>query len=416
MSGKQALEGIKVADFSWSVVGPLTTKHLADHGATVVRVESHTRPETTRVGGPYKDGIPGIDRSSQYSLYNTSKYGMSLNLNKPKGREVAHKLMMWADVVVESFTPGTMGRMGLDYETISKARPDIIYASTSCYGQYGPIAERPGYGQMASAQAGITNMVGWPDRPTVSNTLPHTDLISPPFLVTTIMAALDYRRRTGKGLRIDQAQVEAGVHFFAPAVMDYTVNKRIMERNGNHYPHAVPHNAYPCREFGRWCAIAVFTDDEWDRFCKVIGAPQWTKDTRFATFQGRKENEEELDRLVGEWTVGFSPEEIVNRLQENEIAAGIMKTMEELYNDPQLEHLGFWRYMDHQVLDVHAHEGPPYRLSKTPDRQSTSPCLGEHNEYVYKELLGYSDDEVADMLVEGVITTEADVPQFEASY
>ena len=140
MTGKQALDGIKVADFSWSVVGPLATKHLADHGAMVVRVESHTRPGVNRIGGPYKDDIPGVDRSSLYSWFNTSKYGMSLNLNKTKSREVARRLIMWADILVESFTPGTMKKFGLDYETIRKAKPDIIYVSTSCYGQYGPIA------------------------------------------------------------------------------------------------------------------------------------------------------------------------------------------------------------------------------------------------------------------------------------
>jgi len=413
---KQALEGIKVADFSWSIVGPLTGKHLADHGATVVRVESHTRPETNRVGGPYKDGIPGIDRSSLYSLYNTSKYGMSLNLDKPKGREVARRLIIWADVVIESFTPGVMKRLGLDYETVSKVKPEIIYVSTSCYGQYGPVAQSPGYGQMASALSGITNMIGWPDGPTVTNSTPHTDFISPPFLVSTIIAALDYRRRTGKGIYIGQSQVESGVHFFAPAVMDYIVNKRIMKRNGNHYSHAAPHGVYPCRGKDRWCAIAVFSNEEWGRFCEAIGNPEWTSDPRFATLKGRRENQEELDHLVAEWTVNLRPEEVTSRLQANGISAGIVKTMKELYEDPQLDHLGFWRYLDHPVIGIHAHQGPPFILSKTPDQQFTSPCLGQHNEYIYKEILGFSDDEVANLLIEGVITTEADLPEFRTAF
>lgn len=411
MTGKQALEGIKVADFSWSVVGPLATKHLADHGATVVRVESHTRPGINRVGGPYKDDIPGLDHSSLYSWFNTSKYGMSLNLRKAKSREVARRLVMWADVLVESFTPGTMKRFGLDYETVRKARPDIVYASTSCYGQYGPAALKPGFGQTATALAGITNMIGWPDQATMANAMPHTDFINPPFLVTTILAALDYRRRTGKGLYLDQSQTECGVHFFAPPVMDYLVNQRVMERNGNHHPHAVPHNVYPCRGDDRWCAIAVFNDEAWKGFCDAIGNPQWAKEAKFATLSRRKKNEEELDRLVSEWTLNVTCEEAVNRLQKRGVAAGVVKTIRELYEDPQLAHLGFWRYLDHPVLGVHAHVGPPYRLSRTPDRQFTSPCLGQHNEYVYKELLGFSDDEVEDMLIEGVITSEADIPE-----
>jgi len=226
------------------------------------------------------------------------------------------------------------------------------------------------------------------------------------------MAALDYRRRTGKGLYLEQSQTEAGVHFFAPLVMDYIINKRIAKRDGNHNPYAAPHGVYPCRGDDRWCAIAVFTDEEWKRFCDVMGNPQWTRDAKFVTFGERKENEEELDRLVGEWTVNFTPEELMSLLQEREIDAGVVRTLRELYEDPQIEYLGFWRYLDHPVIGVHAHQGPPFQLSKTPDGQFTSPCMGQHNEYVYKELLGFSDDEVAQLLIEGVITTEADLPEF----
>jgi benzylsuccinate CoA-transferase BbsF subunit len=245
----------------------------------------------------------------------------------------------------------------------------------------------------------------------MANAMPHTDFINPPFLVTAIMAALDYRRKTGKGLYLDQSQTESGVHFFAPPVMDYMVNGRIMERNGNHYPHAAPHNVYPCRGDDRWCAIAVFDDEVWKGFREAVGNPEWAEEARFATLSKRKENEEELDRLVSAWTENFTPEDVVSRLQERGVAAGVVKTMEELYADPQLAHFGFWRYLDHPVVGVHAHTGPPYRLSKTPDRQFTSPCLGQHNEYVYRELLGFSDDEITDMLIEGVITTDADIPE-----
>jgi crotonobetainyl-CoA:carnitine CoA-transferase CaiB-like acyl-CoA transferase len=412
----QALEGVKVADFSWAIVGPLAARHLADHGAQVVRVESHARPETNRFGGPYKDEIPGIDRGSLFSLYNSSKYGMSLNLSKPKAREVALRLMQWADVVIESFTPGTMRKNGLDYETIKKAKPDIIYISTSCYGQYGPFAESPGYGQLASAQCGIYYSIGWPDRPSETTSAPHTDFIGPIFLVPTVIAALDYRSRTGKGLYVDQSQVEAGVQFYAPPVMDYMVNKKIMMRGGNHWPYAAPHNVYPCLGDDRWCAIAVFTDEEWKGCSNALGNPPWTQEAKFSDFSGRKENEEELDRRLSEWTARHTPKEVMEKMQEKGVAAGIVQTMEELYQDPQLKHLGFWRYLEHPVIGVHAHQGPPFRLSETPDRQFTSPCLGQHNDFIYKELLGYSDEEMAELLKEGVITTEADLPAFKASF
>lgn len=416
MVKKQALEGIKVADFSWSIVGPLTGRHLADHGATVVRVESHTRPETQRVGGPYKDNIPGIDRSSLFTLYNTSKYGMSLNLDKPEAREVARRLMLWADVVLESFTPGIMQRFQLDYGTIRQVKPDIIYASSSSFGQYGPIAKMPGYGQMVSAQAGITNVIGWPDQPTATNTIPHTDFISPPFLITAIIAALDYRRRTGEGLYLDHAQLEAGVHFFSPPVMDYICNHRILERQGNKHPYATPHSVYPCRGEDRWCALAVFSDEDWLKLCGTMGNPSWVTDGKFATFLSRKENEEELNHLISQWTTNFTPEDLMTKLQEAKVAAAVVKNIKELYDDTQLNHNGFWRYLEHPIIGKHAHQGPPFHLSKTPDRQFSAPCLGQNNEYIYKELLGYSDEEIADFMIDGVITTEADIPEFKASF
>ncbi len=415
-SPQQALDGIKVVDFSWSIVGPLTVKHLADHGATVVRVESHTRPETNRLGGPYKDDISGIDRSSLYSLYNTSKYGMSLNMTHKRSREVARRLMLWADVVLESFTPGVMKKYDLDYDTIKKEKPDIIYVSTSCYGQYGPIAKNPGYGQLATAQCGISHSVGWPDLPSMAGSTPHTDFISPTFLTTTILAALDYKGRTGRGLHIDQSQVEAGVHFFAPPAIDYMMNQRILSRDGNHHPHASPHNVYPCLGEDKWCAIAVFTEKEWQNFLEAIESPGWATSDRFATLYKRKENEEELDRLIGAWTARYTPKEVMNRMQNHGVAAGMVKTMKDICEDPQLAHLGFFRYLEHPILGKHAHQGPPFRLSLSPDRQFTSPCLGQHNAYVYKEFLKYSDDEIAEMLIEGVITTEADLPDFKASF
>jgi len=415
MKRRQALEGIKVADFSWVIVGPLSMKHLADHGATVVRVESHTRPETSRLSGPYKDNITSIEHSGFYPTYNSSKYGISLDLTKPRGREIALRLIMWADVVAESYTPGTMKEWGLDYESVAKLKPDIIYVSTCQYGQYGPLAQLPGYGQLAAALSGISNAIGWPDLLPSTNAIAHTDFICPHFVVATVMAALDYRRRTGRGVYLDQSQLEAAVHFFAPPVMDYLVNNRIMERSGNRLPYAAPHGAYPCRGNDRWCAIVVFSDEEWRGLCDAMGNPEWTQDPKFATFLGRKENEDELDRLVGQWTINFTAEEVMSLMQAKGVAAGVVEDLKDMFEDPQLKHYGFLRYFEHPVMGEISYQGPPFRLSKTPDGQFSAPCLGQHNEYVYKELLGLSDEEIAELLIEKVITTEADLPEFKPS-
>lgn len=410
MEKRLALQGIKVADFAWVAVGPITTKYLADHGATVIHIESHTRIETLRTASPFKDDIPGVDRSGFFANYNSSKYGLSLNLDKPKGREIALKLIMWADVVAESFSPKAMRRWGLDYESVSKMKPDIIYLSTCQQGQSGPHAMFPGYGQLATAVAGGYHLSGWPDRGPAPPQGAYTDFINPRFGVTTIMAALDYRRRTGKGVHLDQSQFETALHFFAPPIMDYSVNKRIMNRNGNRVPDAAPHGAYPCKGEDRWCAIAVSNDEEWQAFCHVIGEAEWTADPRFAHLPVRKENADELDKLVAGWTINHEAEQIEKLMQDAGIPASVVENSRDLFEDTQLKHRGHFRWLEHKVMGQCAYDGPSFRLSKTPDCQSAAPALGQHNEYVYQEILGLSDNEIAELLIEGIITTEDDIP------
>lgn len=412
--GKLALEGIKVADFTWVVVGPATTKYLADQGATVVHVESHTRPDPIRVSAPFKDGVPGIDRSGYFTYNNSSKYGISLDLNKPRGQEIGQKLIAWADVVVENFRPGAMHRWGLDYDMVNQTRPDIVYLSASMQGQYGPYSTLPGLGPLANAFAGIYHLSGWPDRGPAAVWGPYTDFVSPRFAVAAIMAALHYRRKTGKGQHIDISQVETVTHLFAPLVMDYTVNRRVANRDGNHLAWAAPHGIYPCKGEDHWCAIGVFTDEDWCAFTRIIGETAWATDPRFASLSTRKEHEEELDRLVGAWTVQYTAEQVEAMMQSAGIAASTVENSRDLFEDPQLKHRGSLHYMEHPVIGRHAYGRPAFRLSKTPDRQSAAPALGQHNEYVCKQILGLSDDEIAQLLVDRVLTTEADLPPMAA--
>ena len=411
MTNKGILEGIKVVDFTWVIVGPQVARELAEHGATVVRIESHTRPDTLRVSAPYRDGIPGIDRSAYYAAFNTNKYGMSLDLTKPKGREVAQRLVAWADVVTDGMTPGSMAKLGLDYESCCQIKPDIIYYSTCQFGQKGPYNTLGGYGTMGAGYAGISHLTGWPDHLPVHLPVGHTDNMAPWYLCSVVLAALDYRRRTGKGLYLDQAQVEAGVTFWGPGLLDYAVNGRIPIRMGNRDPYMSPHGAFPCQGHDRWANIAVATDEEWQALCRAMGDPEWAREPRFATLLGRKDNEDELEHLIGEWSKGYSPEEVMVLLQGAGVAAGVVSTAQDLFEDPQLKHRGHFVPLEHRVIGVHHYHMPAYRLSKTPAHlDRAAPCLGQDNEFVYKEILGYSDEEVAQLLLDGVITTEHDVP------
>lgn len=413
---KQALEGIKVADFSWVATGPLSIKYLADHGATVVHVESHTRPDSIRVATPFKDGKPGIDHSGFFTDHNSSKYGMSLNLNKPKGREIAQRLVMWADVIAESYTPGAMAKWGLDYDNARRIKPDIIYLSVSIEGQNGPRAMLPGYGPISNAIAGIYQLSGWPDQGPAAPWGAYADYIAPRFAVASLMAALDHKRRTGEGQYIDLSQVESALQFLAPPILDCFVNGRVMNRDGNHLPYAAPHGVYPCMGSDRWCAIAVFSDMEWRSFSSTIGGPAWTEDPRFGGIVGRKENEEELDRLVGGWSINHTAEQVEALMQSAGIAASVLENTKDLFEDPQVRHYGFFRWLEHAVMGRHVYTSVGFRLPETPDSQFAAPALGQHTDYVCRNILGLTDDQVAELVVEGAITTEADLPSVKAIF
>ena len=408
---KLPLEGIKVADFTQAAAGPVTTKMLANYGATVVKVETHTRLDNSRTASPFK-GPPSVDGSGYFANFNSGKYSISFNLRKPKGKEVALKLISWADVVTENFAAGAMERLGLDYESVKRIKPEIIYWSNCQLGHSGPLANYRGFGHQSAALSGMFHISGWPDRNPSPPYGAYTDFITPYFAVTFILASLSYRRRTGKGLYLDQSQYESALQFIAPPIMDYQVNKRILGRDGNHLPYAAPHGVYRCQGEERWVAIAVFTDDEWMAFCKAIGSQKWTGDAKFNTLSGRKKNEEELDKLIGRWTIEQTAEEIEALLQKAGVCAHVVESAADLFEDPQLKHRKHFQYAEHAFIGRHAYDAPSARLSKTPWKMGPGPCIGQHNEYVLKELLGYSDDDIADLLIEGAMTTDADLPEF----
>lgn len=405
MKPKQVFAGVKVADFSWAATGPLASRTLAEHGATVIHIESHGRPTISRLTQPFKDSIPGLDRSAHGAKLNANKYGMSLDLSKSKGLEIAKKLIQWADVVTESFRPGQMKKWGLDYETIRKFKSDIIYFSTNMQGQYGPHIMFGAYGAQLTCLSGFSWLTGREEREPVVLWGAYTDWVSYPHLVIALAGALARRRKTGKGMYLDQSQYESGVTFLAQAILDYDVNKRVASRQRNRENVAAPHGAYPCKGQNRWVVIAVFADEEWEAFCRTIGNPEWT--LRFNTFLSRKRNEDELDKLIAQWTIQHTPEEVMSLMQANGVEAGVVQNSGDLFNDPQLKHREHYVSLNHSVIGRHAYPNEAIKFSKTPPVfWKAGPCIGEDNEYVYKETLGFTDDEISDLMAEGVITIE----------
>lgn len=399
--GTLPLAGLKVADFSWIGVGPITAKYLADHGADVIRVETANPPDRLRVGGPFKDGIFGPNRSQFFGAFNTSKRSIALKLKTPEGQEIAKRLIAWADVVVESFTPGTVEDLGIDYERAKALNPDVIYVSTCLMGQTGPAARLAGYGNHAAAISGFYEVTGWDDRPPSGPFTAYTDTIAPRFLATAVLAAIDHWKRTGEGCRIEQAQMEAALHFLAPEIVEYQLSGKVPRRAGNDDPAMAPHGAYPVAGEDEWIAIAVTDDAAWQRLAEVIGEP-WAREERWATVAGRLAGRRELDALIGAWTAPQDGYALMERLQRARVAAGVVQRSSDLLRDPQLAHRGFFHPMVHPEMGEVPYEGHQFVISGyRSGPRSPAPCLGEHSMEVLLEVLGYDADDVA-RLAEGL--------------
>jgi len=399
---KSVFAGLKVLEFSWYAAGPMITKYLADYGAEVIHVESTTRPDGFRSYPPFRDNIPGPNRSAVYAMHNNNKYGMTLNLKHPEGLAIAKKLTARADVLLENFTPGTIARLGLGYEELRRTNPGLVMISTCNMGQTGPHAHQPGFGSQLTSLMGIVELTGWPDRDPVLLWGPYVDYIGVVYGAIALVVALDYRRRTGQGQYIDVSQYECGLQFIAPVLLDYVTSGRVATRDGNRCDYAAPHGAYPCKGADRWCVIGIFSDADWVNFGRALGNPAWATDPRFATLQGRKKHEEEIDQLIAAWTSQFPAEEVMARLQAHGVDAGVVRYGEDIFTDPHLVRYA-WTKLDHPELGRHRYQLPPFKLSRSPaEINRPAPLLGEHNEYVCTRILGYSISEYQRLSAEGV--------------
>ncbi|MCL4181882.1 MAG: CoA transferase [Burkholderiaceae bacterium] len=410
MSGKGGgdtgvFSDLTIVAFSWAMVGPLTLKFFADFGATVIRVETQRRPCVTRTSAPFKDGLPGLNRSGYFNHFSANMLSMSVDMSHPHGIELARELVAHADVVMENFTPGVMDKWGLGYDALRAIKPDIIMARQNGFGVEGPYRNLAAFGMILAAIAGIPNFIGWPDRgPLPAGVSAYTDCISPRFMAAAVIAALEYRDRTGEGQLLDLAQFETAISFFLPGVLDYAVNGREPVRGGNTCEHAAPHNVYPCKGVERWCTVAALDDRQWRTLCAVIGNPECADDPRFDTLLHRKENEAALDALVAQWTRTLDPDEVMERLQAAGVPAGAVQGAADLLADPQLAHRRLFWPLEHGEMGLFTHLGASIDMSLTPPRATMpSPCLGEHNEYVLTRILGKTDDEFIELLASGVL-------------
>ena len=396
--------GLNVLDFCWVVIGPMTTRYFSDYGATVVRVESAHRPDVLRNGEPFAGGEPGIDRSGYYANYNSGKLSITLNMADDRAKEVAFELAtQWADVVTENFTPGTIERMGLGYDAIAAVNPRVIMFSASMLGRGGPNDAQPGFGPVLTALSGHTHLTGWPDRAPTSPYGAYTDFLSPHLAISAIAGALEHRRETGRGQHLDLSQLEASLYFVAQPLLDFSANGRLSTRDGNRDPAMAPHNAYPCSAAGTWCTIACPDDDAWRRLSALMGQPGLAEDPRFASIEDRKRNDDEIDALVGAWTVSMEAGEVMRQCQEAGVSAGAVRSSADLFDDQQLAHRQHFVYMDHAAMGRYASDGNSFKLSAAEPTYRPSPLLGEHSEHVCRVLLGMDAARFRQMQNDGVL-------------
>lgn len=397
------LEGVRVADFSWIGVGPITAKALGDHGATVIHIETDKPVDRLRMTGPFKDNIPGMNRCQFFGAFNTSKLSLGLNLKSPEGHAIARKLLAWCDVSINSFTAGTMNKNGLGYEAARALNPGIIMAETCLLGQTGPAARMSGYGYHAAAVSGFYEVTGWNDRSPGGPFNAYTDTVAPRFLAATIMAALDHRRRTGEGQHIDQAQMESALHFLAPELLDVQVSGVSARRNGNHSPTAFPHDAFPCAGDDQWCAIAIETDAQWQSLKGALGDPAWAT-SELDTLPGRRAAAELIDSELGEFTRSFEPRALMNLLQAAGVPAGMAQRSSDHQLDPQFAHRSFFRHLEHPEMGTVPYEGHQFRISGYDSGpRLPAPCLGEHTYEVLRDIIGLSDEDIAEAFAAGAV-------------
>ncbi len=399
-----ALEGTRVVELGWAAAGPLVGTYLAQHGADVIHVESSTALDPFRsTYPPFRDNVVGPDRAGMFAFYNAGKRGVTLDLKQPRAVELALRLVKTADVVIESFPAGTLARRGLGQDALRRARADLVILSSCNQGQTGPHAQHPGYGSQLTALAGFNELLGEPGRTPVILYGPYIDYIAVGYGVIAILAALERHRRTGEGCVIDLSQYEAGLQFLAPALLEHAANGTVPTRDADHDRVAVPHGVYPTRGDDRWVALSVWSDDEWSRFRVALGDDEWSRDAELATTAGRREREAELDDHIAAWTRTRTREEIVAMLRARGLRAAAVESVGELFDDEQLAHRGVWRRAAHGGLGEVGLMAPPFGLSETPARPDRAgPTLGEHNEAVFKGLLGLSADEYASLAADGV--------------
>ena len=395
---KLPLNGIRVADFTQIQAGGHCAQWLAVLGAEVIKIESKKRPELLRLMAP------GLNRSSAFNSLNYGKKDCTINLQKQEGIELAKRIIRISDIVSENFATGTMERFGMGYHDLKLIKPDIIMISVSGPGRTGPDKDHVAYAPTIHAYSGMCSLTGYTGRPPNMMGAMWVDAMAAQTAAFATLAALNHRAVTGEGQHIDVSMTEVMLSLLPEAVTDYAMNRRVRGREGNRDDIMAPHGCYRCRGDDKWVAIAVSSDEEWRSLCQVIGRPEWMEDERFSDEFSRWRNQDELDRLITEWTRGHTHYEVMGILQRAGVACGPSANPAELATDPHLKERDFFVEIEHPEMGKGIYGRLPLRIDGAHiGNYSTAPLLGEHNDYVFGELLGIPRREMERLIEEEII-------------
>ena len=413
---RRPLEGVRVIDLTRIVAGPNATRLLATMGAEVIRVEWHDDRAIDLLRG-VRPTVPGgeadsVNRSGLFNNINPGKYGITLNMNVPQGRDLFKRLITRATVLCENYSPGQMERWELGYDTLREINPGLIYLQITGMGKSGTYKNYLSVGPTAQALSGLTHMSGFPEpMPPAGWGYSYLDHSTGYYGAMLVQAALLQRRRTGRGCYIDLSQTEVGIMLSGTATLEAQVTGKSTARHGNRMQAAAwaPHGAYPCRGADEWIAIAVQTDEQWEALVAEIGAPSWTRDAHFQTTVGRKAHEDDLDRLLAEFTKNEDRYDLMHRLQRRGVPAGVVqKSVDRYTRDPQLQERGYFVPLPQSEIGTWPIEGFPAQCQNMridvgglPGR--AAPIMGEDNDYVYRDILGLTPEEIAALREDWII-------------
>jgi crotonobetainyl-CoA:carnitine CoA-transferase CaiB-like acyl-CoA transferase len=411
------LRGTRVLDLTRVWSGPLAGRILADLGAEVIQIvgrvtvsSNRPQPAVAEIMGVFPGNDPGErpwNRMSQANDFNRNKLGLALELDTPEGIDIFKRLVRISDVVLENFSPRVMSNFGLDYPVLKEINPGLIMCSMPGYGLTGPYRDYISYGTNLDPAAGLASLMGYAGEEAHMSGNAYPDPVAALHAVGAILTALFHKHRSGAGQHIDLSQAESAMCLIGEAILGTCLNGRVPERIGNRHPVYAPHGCYRCQGEDRWVAVAVSSEEEWQALAGVLGRPDLVEDPSYADKHKRRENQDELDKIIESWTARHTHHGAMERLQKAGVPAGAVLDAAELLTDEHLQGRHFFMEIDHPEVGPKAYCCLPIKFSRPAvSAGRPAPCLGEHNEFVLSELLGLSKEAIARLEEKGIIGTE----------